>query len=377
MKRALLVTFLCLLALVPMASAQFSTPLVITINGDFWTWYGDASLPPISITQWGYNEPGVISPDGGRIAYNSLAQIVVDALNRVGPIGGGALPSNIWIVDPISGSGSRVGEQPPDASFFTEGIPDRGIARSTPAWSPDGGRLAWAEQSIPDTLGSIVVYDFASGASIIVASNLPPSAGVPAPKEVLWGQSGIVVRDAQGSGDIFTVYQPTGSASASFTVGGGGRGLAYYALMDAGGREVLGVLFNDGVWELFDLASGAAQIATGIPEMYSLRAGGGSLALSPALNEVGGFTWRLLDPSGGIRAEFVSAPYFVPQRYALSPDGQAVAFSDYLEDQRVFADVVNVWLNGAITVIPIPVDFPLVGGVLWSPMGWRVRAGVG
>jgi hypothetical protein len=283
LKRALFIILISLLALVPAASAQFSTPLVITINGDFWTWYGDPSLPPVSITQWGYNEPGVLSPDGGRIAYNSVAQIAVDALNRVGPIGGGGLPSNIWVFDPISGSGTRLAEQPPDASFFTEGVADKGIVRSTPAWSPDGGRLAWAEQTYPDTVGSIVVYDFASGASIIVASNLPPSIGVPAPKEVLWGQNGIVVRDNQQGGDIFTVYQPNGSVSASFTVGGSARELAFYALMDGGGREVLGVLFNDGVWELFDLTSGAAQIAGGIPEMYSLRAGGGSLALSTRL----------------------------------------------------------------------------------------------
>jgi hypothetical protein len=383
LKRTLTFLFLCLLVALPgAASAQFSAPLIITLNGDFWAWYGDASTPPVSVTQWGYNEPGVLSPDGSRVAYNSLAQIVVDAFARVGPVGGGALPSNIWIADPISGQGVRVGEQPPQASFMVEGVPDFGIARSDPAWSPNGAQLAWAEQTYPTPSDAIIVYDLASQSAFAVASGLTPSAGVPAPKEVLWGQTGIVVRDLQPGADgaivdAFSVYAPTGGIISQFTVGGSGRALVYDALMQVNGREALGVLMSDGVWELIDLASGAAQTAAGIPELYSLRAPDSSLSLRPTLNEQGGFTWQVLTPGGEVVAAFPSASFFVPQRYALSPDGQAVAYSDYLDAQRVFADTINVWQNGAITVMPNALDFPLIGAVAWSPMGWRVRAGVG
>ncbi|MCC6613808.1 MAG: hypothetical protein IT320_10045 [Anaerolineae bacterium] len=364
-----------------LVNAQAEAPLIISLNGDLWSWTGDPTQPPYALTSWGYNDPGVLSPDGTRIAYNSVAQFVVEAMGRVGSVGGGALPSNVWVINVGSGDGVRVAEQPGDASFFTEGVPDRGIIRSDPAWSPSGGQLAWAEETYPERINSIVVHDFAAGPRVI-ASNLPPSAGVPAPKEVRWGQSGILVRDTQASGDgslvtTFSLYSPDGGLFNTFQVGDGMRTPVFYAFMQAGGREAIGVLFNDGVWTLYDPFSGAAEVAAGIPEMFSLSNPGGSLALSPIINDAGGFTWRLFDPAGVTLAEFVSAPYFVPQRYALSPSGQAVAYSDYLEDQRIFSDNINVWQAGAITVIPDAVGFPLIGGLTWAPVGWRVRPGVG
>jgi hypothetical protein len=353
--------------------AQFADPLVITINGDFWTWYGDATQAPARVTEWGFNSPPVMSPDNSRIAYNSTAQMVV----AVGGAGGGALPSNIWVADPRTGSGTRVVDQPEGASFMTAGVPDLGVVRSDPAWSPDGGRLVWAEQTYPTPVDSLVVHDINSGLSQPIVTDLPPSPGVPAPREVLWGSNGIVVRAAQLDGDSFSLYAPDGVQLSSFQVGGGGRVLTYYALMAASGREVLGVLFNDGVWELFDLFSGASQLADGIPEMYSLRAGDGSLSLSPTINEAGGFSWRVLATDGNVITTFASAPVFLPRRYTISPDGQAVAYSDYFEEQGGFANTVNVWQGGVVTVVTNPVELPLVGAVTWGATGWRVRPGVG
>ncbi len=380
MRRALLTFAICLLVIIQSASAQSNTPLVLTINGDLWAWNGDPAGAPGSLTTWGYNDPGVISPDGSRIAYNSLATIVVDALARVGGLAGGELPSNIWVID-FSGNGIRVAEQPSGSSFMTEGVPDFGVVRSSPAWSPDGSRLVWAEQTFPNPIDSLVVYNLASGSAQTIVANLPPSAGVTAPKAVAWGRTGIVMHDIQMGGngsmiDLFSVYSPEGAPISSFQVGAG-RILQYWAVMDDNGREVLGTLFNDGVWELYDLNSGASQIPSGIPELFSPLNAGGSLALSPGINEVGGFTWRALSSDGTILAEFVSAPYFIPQRYALSPDGQSVAYSDFQEGQNTFSDVINIWREGTITVMPNPVQFPLLGGVQWAPIAWRVRAGVG
>jgi Tol biopolymer transport system component len=381
MRKALFSLVLFLLVAAHGASAQSNTPLILTINGDLWAWSGDAAAPPVSLTTWGYNDPGVISPDGSRIAYNSLASMVVDAFARVGNLFGGEMPSNIWVID-FSGNGIRVAEQPEGASFMSEGVADFGIIRSSPVWSPNGGQLLWAEQTYPNALDSLVIYDFATGSMRTIVANLPPSAGVIAPKDVAWGQSGIVMYDVQIGADgvmidLFTLYSPDGAALSSFQVGGSGRFMVYWALMDDNGREVLGVLFNDSVWELYDLASGASQVSTGIPELFSTLNPAGSLALSPSINEAGGFTWRALSSDGGVVAEFLSASYFVPQRYALSPDGQAVAYSDFLEGQNVFSELINVWRGGVITVIPNPVQFPLHGGVQWAPLGWRVRAGVG
>ncbi|MBE0690652.1 MAG: PD40 domain-containing protein, partial [Anaerolineae bacterium] len=368
MKRVWLLVLCSILMIVAgagLVSAQAEAPLVISLNGDLWSWNGDPAQPPYALTSWGYNDPAVLSPDGTRIAYNSVAQLVVEAMGRVGGIGGGALPSNIWVINLGSGDGVRVADQPADASFFTEGVADRGIIRSDPAWSPEGGRLVWTEETYPERINSIVLHDFAAGPRVI-AGNLPPSAGVPAPKEVRWGQSGILVRDTQVSGDgslatSFSLFSPDGALFNSFQVGDGLRTPVFYDFMQAGDREMIGVLFNDGVWMLYDPFSGAEEVAAGIPEMYSLRNPSGSLALSPIINDIGGFTWRAFDPAGVTVAEFVSAPYFVPQRYAISPSVQAIAYSDYLEDQRIFSDSINVWQAGTITVIPSAVGFPLIG----------------
>jgi hypothetical protein len=381
MRKALLFLVFGLLLLAQGASAQSNTPLVLTINGDLWAWNGDPAAPPTSLTTWGYNDPGIVSPNGSRIAYNSLATIVVNALVQSGGQGGGALPSNIWVID-FSGNGIRIAEQPEGASFRAEGVADFGIVRSSPAWSPDESRLVWSEQTFPNPADSLAVYDFTSGSTRTIVANLPPSAGVSAPKDVAWGRTGIVMHDVQMGGDgsmidLFTVYTPEGATISSFQVGGSGRFMVFWALMEDNGREVLGVLFNDAVWELFDLNSGASQVATGIPEMYAPLNPAGSQALSPIINDVGGFSWRVLSPDGTILAEIVSAPYFIPQRYALSPDGQSVAYSDFLEGQNTFSEVVNIWRGGTITVVPNAVQFPLIGAMQWSPLAWRVRPGVG
>jgi hypothetical protein len=361
-------------------SAQQASPLVLTLNGDLWAWNGDPAAAPASLTTWGYNDPAVISPDGSRIAYTSLAAIVVDAIARGGNQAGGKLPSNVWVID-FSGNGIRVADQPSNAAFMMPGAADFGIVRSTPAWSPDGNRLVWAEQTYPNAIDSIVIHDLASSTTRTIVGNLPPAAGVPAPKDIAWARTGIVVHDVQAGAngnlvDLFSVYTPEGMLISSFQVGGG-RFMVHWAVMDDNGREVLGVLFNDAVWDLFDLNSGTSQTSEGIPELYSPLNPGGSLALSPVINDVGGFTWRALSPEGAILAEFVSAPYFIPQRYALSPDGQAVAYSDYLEGQNTFSDQINIWRAGSITAVPTPVQFPLLGGIQWAPVSWRVRAGVG
>jgi hypothetical protein len=357
------------------AGAQTTAPLIITINGDLWRWDGAPNVPPAAITTWGWNEPGVLARDNVRIAYNSLAQVVADAYRRGAASPGGAVPSNIWVIDSFGLSGIRVAEQPADAAFFSEGLPDKGVVRATPAWSPDGTRLAWTEQTYPEGVGSVVLYDVASGVTLTIASNLPSS---PIPRSVQWGTEVIAVRQDVGGADSYSIFAADGSPITSFTAGGAGRQPVYHALMQAAGREMLGVLFNDGLWELFDPYSGSSQVANGIPELYSLSAGQTSLALSPIINDLGGFTWRVLAPDGAQLAEFMSAPYFVPQLYALDPTGQAVAYMDYLEANGTFSNQVNVWQNGAITVVPNPpVGFPQVSGMLWGAAGWRVRVGVG
>src|SRR5436190_7941671 len=71
-------------------------PLILNVRGDLWTW-ADTKLQ--QRTNWGYNREPVLAPNGNQIAYKSTAQVAVDTIKRSGPIGGGDLPANVWVLD--------------------------------------------------------------------------------------------------------------------------------------------------------------------------------------------------------------------------------------------------------------------------------------
>ena len=104
-----------------------SAPLVFLKDGDLWKWDGSAVT---QLTTWGYNERPVLSPNGQRIAYNSWAQITIDAIAAGKPVMG-LIPSNIWVIDPVTGNANRVADQPPGATFNLAQT-DYAIMRGTP-----------------------------------------------------------------------------------------------------------------------------------------------------------------------------------------------------------------------------------------------------
>ena len=79
----LIVTLLMGGIVMPTASASIPTaqgggaPLVFLKDGDLWKWDGSVVT---QLTTWGYNERPVLSPNGQRVAYNSWAQITINAI---------------------------------------------------------------------------------------------------------------------------------------------------------------------------------------------------------------------------------------------------------------------------------------------------------
>src|SRR6185369_1223410 len=71
-----------LLAVISPVYAQSNPPVILMVNGDLWSWReGDAV--PSQLTYYGHNLDFDLSPDGTTIAYDSVAKIAVDAIQRV------------------------------------------------------------------------------------------------------------------------------------------------------------------------------------------------------------------------------------------------------------------------------------------------------
>jgi hypothetical protein len=363
---------------VTQAQTNDNAPLFMLINDRLWSWTIESDSPQ-PVTDRGSIFDLSLSPDGTRLAYMGFADLTIDALERTGGIGGGALPTDIWVLDIAGSDITHVAQQPPDASFFTDGVPDKAVSRSNPVWSPDGTRLAWTEQTYPDFVDQLVVYDFTSSSARIVASGLPPQAGVPAPIEFLWGMSGFVLRstsmDAQANfSDSFLVYGAEGNLVSTIPVGSSEQFMIDYFLIEQDGQEFIAVLYNNYLWDRIDPLTGSIQPLTGAPEMYAVRAPDTSLSLALLLDANGELILRALYPDGTQAVEFY-AGLFAEERITLSPAGDIVAFSDYLPESSRYEDVIHVWRDGQGANVPDVAANQIVSQVVWGPTAWRVREG--
>ncbi|MCZ7546936.1 MAG: hypothetical protein M5R40_26970 [Anaerolineae bacterium] len=312
------------------AGAQEEAPAILLIDGDLWSW-----LPPNGalrqLTTWGYNHEPVISPDGSRIAYNSAAEITVAAIEREGGIGGGATPSNIWLMERATGEAFRVIDQPPDASLFVSGVPDKGVSRSTPTWSPDGAMLAWTELTYPEGEHRLGVYDLASGQVRVMPLDIPEQYGVPTPLWVAWGGGGIAVRSitvepaTSAQMEAVLVYDADGAlvSETDLQATGDEFPIEFMWIEDAG-VDYVGVLYNTGRWALIDPA-GAAMPMDGAPALYSVAQSPDGVSVTFRLSAEKDYEWSVVYADG--RAEPLGV--FYPWQIAISPAGEAILLTDH------------------------------------------------
>ena len=371
---------LCLLALGPVQAGQaFPTPLVMLVSGDLWAWDG-TSAPPRQLTTWGYNDLPSMSPDGTKVAYTSLPQMVVEVLQREGGVAGGALPSNLWLFDLTNGKGTRLADQPPGASFFTEGTPDLGVARSKPVWSPDGSQIAWTEMTYPADTNSLVVYDFATSSAQTVVADFPPQYGVPVPMEVQWGQTGLLVwsdeYDQQTTRDTLTalVYAPNGTPIRAIPIAQTQQRFSInHILLTDDGKEYIGIEYNTGEWELVDPLTGASQPASASPQLSSTVASASSILVQPMPTGVGQHDWQIIGADGSPVAQLTTVSYASADTIAISPDGAQVAYLSATEGGNA---QVSVWRSGFASPVPAPpVDTPNYSALLWGQEGWHIDGG--
>jgi hypothetical protein len=356
-------------------------PIIILNEGDLWAWDGSGKGLQ-QMTDWGYNQEPVLSPDGQHLAYMAWSSITVDALQREGAVGGGEVPGDIKVLDVASQQETVVAAQPSGASFFNQGINDNAVIRSKPAWSPDGTQLAWTEYDYPGVgVSRVVVYDLATAALSTVVPDLPAQAGVPVPMEIAWGETGLILRSTVTNlqnpdlvDDNFLVYGTNGALRAAVPVPQTEeRFMTNFVVVTYDAKEFIAVLYNTDEWDLFEPLTGEAQPAPRPPEVYCLTAPDNSISLSPKPDEIGdGVDYQLLDVDGNPVGNPINLGVNYEGRMALSPDGNAAAFVEYDSQRSSYDSSVTIWNNGEISakfeVNPGSFSF------LWGPTGWRIRS---
>ena len=123
-------------------------------------------------------------------------------------------PTGEWIARLLDDSDLRL------CNLYTREIIDiaapverDGAFASYPAWSPDGGQIAWSA-SYETGEHVLMTYDLASGEAQVLVEGLLPSYPRP---QVLWGESGILVvidNRSDQAGRVAPLYSATGELLA-------------------------------------------------------------------------------------------------------------------------------------------------------------------
>ncbi|MDX1990867.1 MAG: hypothetical protein SF029_00660 [bacterium] len=362
------------------AAQNPDAPLVIVKNGDLWTWDG-LSDSLTQITQWGFNEEIRVSPDATQIAYHSLAQVTVEAIEREGGFGGGRLPGNIWIIDPLTGDGIRPGPQPTGASFFTPGVPDNVLYRSSPFWSPSGSQMAWTEyRSTTDfSQFNLIIYDVASSQSWIAASGLPPQVGAPAPMNGVWGTTGIVLFNTQldpVSGEMvngYLLYDSQGNPMMDILLPADAeRVIVEEQLVTYNDTEYIAIRYNTQEWDLLDLTTGELIPAPAEPIAVSAITLDTSLQIHHGADTtVASRGYDILE-ADGTPLELPMPSGRVFGRAALSPDGRAAAFQFMDAETGLMDAPVYIWREGILSLVPDIDGNDFVTELAWGPVKWII-----
>ena len=341
--RRLLITLLIapiLLAAGAPVRAQADAPLIVYLDGDFWAW--DASqngLRPLTID--GYNSAPILSPDGTFFAFTTVSPAAAEAAAAGRYVLGDSPPTDLWLWDLTTGRARAVDLQWDSASFGRAAVPDQGVIRGTPAWSPDGCCLAWQEYSFPDGGSRLMRYDLANSHLTAIVPDFPlgyQDAGLRL-QPIQWTAAGIVFANITTLGDGV----PAGPGQERLTYDRDGHLIAREESLPVDAPRL----------------PGASLPTQPLRETYSPNAPATSLGLIPLREAVDGgviTTWWVIAPDG--TAERVEAATGALSA-AIAPDGQAAAFA---------AEGVIVWREGRTIHVPGTAG---ATRVIWGPLAGR------
>jgi hypothetical protein len=354
------------------ARAQGDGPLIMLLNGDIWS-YDESTAILRQLTQWGYNQPPVISPDGTRLAYASTAEVAIPALRQFGQMPN-IPPANIWVWSLTTGQAVRLAEQPTNATFGTGAPTETFIRRFDPAWSPDGTQLAWVESEVIGNRDNwrLVIFDVLTNAiratspiRVVGEFNI---LGVTGPR---WSAGGIVIRvpvmanNNNTFAELLFVYDNSGALRGQFQLPPAATPVHDFHWVTLETQPYIGVYYAGGNWVLVNPINGTTIPSPGFPEITSGAAGGVTAYFTPNPND-GGLRWF-----GAANGQAVLLPFTGnPNQITIARSGQALA---YVEN-GIFI------LRGGKTLFLPGTDLLLAnrpGYVVWAANTWRVQpAGV-
>lgn len=348
-------------------------PLLIYANGDYFLW--DAASGDITrLTDSGLAYGATVSPDGGLIAYIEYAPIAQDYITEHGREAGGGWPTDIWLLDPISDSATRIASQP-DTAIFAKTVQDNAIARGSLSWSPDGTRLAWSEliwhEDLDEFTDRILIYDPQTERARLLRDDFPTMYGVINPMVFTWGQAGIMILRTGPENDNFLIYDTDGSFQREIVAAADMR-FTDFRLIEDVGREYIAVAQADGTWQQVDPATGDILPMYGAPAAVSHSRPAESVQMT-LMQTMDGTGWQAVTPAGA--AIDLSA-----DRFTIAPDGTAIAYlPDYDRDTALSDRTGRLWRVGSAAeqVIPVPTDLTdtaqLRQSYTWGPLHWFVQ----
>jgi len=380
---------LCLLIIGSSTAQDNAQPLILLIEGrfgsegDLWEWTGGPTLR--QKTHWEHNSEIRLSPLNNEIAYSSTAQNVVKA--NIDGLSGGRRPNNIWVIDTESDQAYRTADQPDDASFFVEGVPDKGLVRSSPMWSPDGAQIAWTERMYPDEiLDSLMVYDRASQTTRLLSPDVSQYADPFYPLEGVWTDKGIIIYSdtyESGKNDLRAlIFDPlTGQQKLSVSIAlprTDSRSLLPWMKMPAQyqGETWLAALYmlseTTMQCNLINLETGEIETCPALPIALIKEHAETSLIVTPFPQDKEFPVYGVVRSDGPLLLPSGNDRLFIT-RFALSPDGQAIAYQGYDMKTRKRDKTVFVWRDGVITEVPETGEPNDVTEFVWGATTWVIE----
>jgi hypothetical protein len=305
-------------------------PLLIVMDGGLYEWStgSPAATPYTNCTPPERIASDIALSSNGRIAFTTEPQVVTDMVQQFGGFGG-PLPTNIYVCN--GGNLVPLVSQPDNFSYFDADVPNVAVARSMPTWSPDGNALAWTAFDFATGALTLATYNV-QGEGRIVATplNLPDFVGEVAPPFITWtDDAGIFLFHTTLDPDTFAfveyayLFDGLGNLIFETQLPASDESRFVYDkfIIEDEGREWIGLLYNDGVWELVNPATGEVRVADGVGELYSPS---GEISLLLTLDESQQYIWTAKNDAGviiDVNGNNVAVPGIFPNSTELSSNG--------------------------------------------------------